>query len=168
MGIGLIFPPLVFVGVVVTTLARFFKSKDKKRSEAVEKIRSSLTEQLNQHQDKIIDDLKNKFTEYCSSINKNITEYFNELINGLQLITDNLETASSQLDSNIQYLNRSYAKRILDWCLDQYEPLDDAKVVNTIAKVKRDFGKTINIKPRQTVIIKKTPSEIKEVWLFWV
>ena len=131
--------------------------------DAYEKIRSSLTEQLNQHQDKIIDDLKNKFAEYCSSINKNITEYFDELINGLQLITNNLETASSQLDSNIQYLNRSYAKRILDWCLDQYEPLDETKVVNTIAKVKRDFGKIINIQPKQTIIIKKTPSEIKEV-----
>ena len=160
---GFVALPFVIAAGIVGGIAQLFKSKEKKRSEAVEKIRSSLTEQLNQHQDKIIDDLKNKFTEYCSSINKNITEYFNELINGLQLITDNLETASSQLDSNIQYLNRSYAKRILDWCLDQYEPLDDAKVVNTIAKVKRDFGKTINIKPRQTVIIKKTPSEIKEV-----
>lgn len=167
-GVGLIlagfaFPPLAIAGIVVNVIAQFFKSKEKKQREAVEKIRSSLTEQLNQHQSKIIDDLQNNFNKYCSSINNNITEYFDELINGLQLIANNLETASNQLDSNIQYLNRSYAKRILDWCLDQYEPLEDTKICNTIAKVERDFGKTMNIKPRQTVIIKKTPSEIKEV-----
>jgi hypothetical protein len=160
---GFVATPFLLAAGIVTGIAQFFKSKEKKRSEAVEKIRSSLTDQLNQHQSKTIDDLKNNFNKYCDSINNNITEYFDELINGLQLIANNLKTASNQLDNNIKYLNRSYAKRILDWCLDQYEPLEDGKICNTIAKVERDFGKTMKIEPRQTVIIKKTPEEIKEV-----
>lgn len=160
-GIGA-FPFFIASGIT-NLLAGLFKSEKEKRSKAVEKIRISLTQQLNDNQDKTIAEITIFLTEYCHSLTFNIHQYFDELIQGLHLISTNLETASNQLEIASRDLNQAYAKRIIDWCLDRYEPLNKSVIINTIAKVNREFGKTIYIKPRQAIEIQKAPSEIKEV-----
>ena len=52
------------VGGVIAMLGGFFKSKDQKRREAVQKISSSLSSQLQQQKIKTIEQLRNSFNEY--------------------------------------------------------------------------------------------------------
>ena len=115
----------IFKADLPTLASSLFKSEKDKRREAVEKIRASLTEQLNKNQDKLNSDFQNSFTNYCDSATINITKYFDELIGELESITQDLKTANSQINQANIYLNQAYAKRIIDWCVEKYEPLTD-------------------------------------------
>ncbi|MEM9923143.1 MAG: hypothetical protein AAF915_05220 [Cyanobacteria bacterium P01_D01_bin.50] len=85
------------------------------------------------------------------------------MITGLEGIRKELNTAKTKLDNNMNYLNRAYAKRIIDWCIGKYEALNDSSIIKTIAKVKRDFGKTMNIQTKSEIKINKSQEEINLV-----
>jgi hypothetical protein len=50
------------------------------------------------------------------------------LIAGLEAIAKQLEEAKKKLSGTANYLNRAYAKRIIDWCTEQNEPLTDERI----------------------------------------
>jgi len=141
-------PPLgivMAIGTIVSIITGFFKSKKEKQREAAEKISQSLNNQLEEYQQKTLTKAKEEFIKYYDSVAVNINNYFDELIYGIEKISEQLAKTKSQLDSSTNYLNRVYAKRIIDWCLDKYEPLKDEEIIKTISKVQRDFGKSITI-----------------------
>lgn len=151
------------VGTAISFVSGLFKSKDDKKREAAEKISDSLTSQLNDYQQKTLYQAEGEFKKNCNTVANSINNYFEELIAGLEGITKELNTAKTKLDNNANYLNRAYAKRIIDWCLGKYEPLDDSSIINTIAKVKRDFGKTMTIQTKSEINLNKSLEEIKLV-----
>jgi hypothetical protein len=71
-----------------------------------------------------------------------------ELIEGLLAIATQLETAKNKLDGTANYLNRAYAKRIVDWCCEQHEPLTDEGINRTFSKVERVFGRSMSIQTK--------------------
>lgn len=148
---------------VIGGIGGLFKSKDQKRREAVQNISSSLAIQLNNHRQTTLQHAKDNFGKYCDSVAMNINTYFEELIAGLEAIAVQFEAAQTKLSGTANYLNRAYAKRIIDWCLEQYEPLTDEEINRTIAKVKREFGRSMSIQTKSSLQLRKSQEEIKRV-----
>ncbi|OWY68421.1 GTPase [cyanobacterium TDX16] len=158
------FAPLIGIAaIVIGGIAGFFKSKNEKRREAVQKISSSLNQQISSYKQKTLQQIQEEFSKYCDSVATAVDTYFEELIQGLEAIASQLELARKRLDGTANYLNRAYAKRILDWSIEQYEPLSDEAINQNIAKVQRDFGRNITIYPRAEIKLKKSQDEIKQV-----
>ncbi|PAX58490.1 GTPase [Brunnivagina elsteri] len=160
-------PPVgIFLGIagtVLSVISNFLKSKEQKRREAVENIRNSLNNQLEDYQQKMLTKAKEEFSKYCDAVAVNINNYFDELIQGIKKISEQLVKAKTQLDSSANYLNRAYAKRIIDWCFDKYEPLTDEGIIKTISKVQRDFGRSIKIITKSELQFKKSQETINRV-----
>ena len=160
-------PPIGFaIGIVATVIGSitgFFKSKEQKQREAAQNISDSLISQLDDYQQETLQQAEKEFNKYCNSVANSVNNYFEELIAGLEGIAEELNTAKAKLDNNANDLNRAYAKRIIDWCIDKYEPLDDSSIIKTIAKVKRDFGKNMTIQTKSEIKINKSQEEINLV-----
>ncbi len=159
-------PPLgiiMAIGTVISAITNFFKSQKEKQREAAEKISQSLNNQLEEYQRKTLTKAAEEFSKYCDAVAVNINNYFDELIQGIEKISEQLTIAKSKLDSSANYLNRAYAKRIINWCLDKYEPLTDESIIKTIGKVERDFGRSITIKTKYELKLIKSPVIVNRV-----
>lgn len=148
---------------VFGAITSFFMSRDEKRIEAVEKISQSLSNQLEEYQQKTLVKAEEEFSKYCDVLAVNINNYFNELIQGIEKITEQLSIAKSKLDASANDLNRAYAKRIIDWCLDKSEPLTDEGIIKTIEKVERDFGISTTIKTTTKFKLLKSQEIVNKV-----
>jgi len=151
------------VNAVVSGIVGMFKSKDEKRREAVINISTSLKSQLNTQRQSTLQQAKGDFGKYSDSVTTNINIYFEELISGLDAIATHLERAKKKLSGTENYLNRSYAKRIIDWCTEENETLTDERINETIAKVQRDFGCNIKIVTKSQVQPRKSLEDIKHI-----
>jgi len=154
---------LGIIGTFVNLITGFFKSNQQKRREAVENISKSLENQLKTYQENALAQAKEDFGKYCNDVAQSINTYFEELIQGLEVITEQLARAKCKLDETSNYLNRAYAKRIIDWCCNKSEPLTDEAIYQTIIKVKRDFGRGMNIQTKIPLKLSKSSDEIKQV-----
>ena len=148
---------------VIGGIVGLFKSKDKNCREAVQNISSSLAIQLNNHKRTTLQHANDNLGKYSNSVAMNINTYFEELIAGLEVIGVQLEAAKTKLSATTNYLNRAYGKRIIDWCLEQYEPLTEEKTNRTIAKLKREFGHSMSIQTKSSLQLRKSPDELKRV-----
>jgi tRNA U34 5-carboxymethylaminomethyl modifying GTPase MnmE/TrmE/uncharacterized tellurite resistance protein B-like protein len=165
--VGFFAPPVgIALGIaagVVSLITGLFKSKDEKRREAVQKISSSLVEQINKQKESTLQQAESSFKKSGAEVAMNINIYFEELIAGLESISKHLQEAKSKLSDKANYLNRAYAKRILDWCMEQYEPLTDERINRNIAKVKRNFGRGMTIQTKSNFKLGKSQEDIKRV-----
>ncbi|MEG4499580.1 50S ribosome-binding GTPase [Microcoleus sp. F10-C6] len=152
------------VSAVVSGIVGMFKSQDEKRREAVINISTSLESQLNTHRQRTLQQAKGDFGKYSDSVTRNINIYFEELIAGLEAIATELEKAKNRLSGTANYLNRAYAKRIIDWCVEENETLTDERINETIAKVQRDFGRSkMKIVTKSQVQLLKSLEDIKHI-----
>lgn len=159
-------PPLgIIMGIATVTsmIVGFFKSHKEKQDEAAKKISKSLNSQLEEYQQKILTKAKEEFSNYSYTVAFDINNYFERLIQGIETISDQLKTAINQLDNSANYLNRAYAKRIIDWSLEEYESLTDESIRKNISKVKRYFGRSITIKTKSKIKVIKSQEIIKLV-----
>lgn len=156
----------VFTGVAAAAylfLDKFFKSKDKKRREAVKKISDSLFNQLNGCKITVLQNAEDNFKTSCYELSSTIDNYFEDLLQGLNLLATQLETAKNKLEGTVNYLNKAYAKRIFDWCNEQTEPLTDESINKTISKVERHFGHTMNIQTKTEFKPRKSIEDVQQV-----
>jgi GTP-binding protein EngB required for normal cell division/uncharacterized tellurite resistance protein B-like protein len=151
------------IGTVVGGITLLLKSKDQKRREAAHKISESLYEQLNTEKQKVLEKAESEFLKNCGSVSTNIESYFKELALGLESFSLTLEEAQKKFSAQANYLNRFYAKRILDWSQEKYEPLTEEGARKTVAKVQRKFGHKMTILTRSELTIKKSMDELKKV-----
>ncbi|WP_315791433.1 hypothetical protein [Fischerella sp. JS2] len=160
-------PPLaifvVAIGAVFSVITNFFKSQKEKQREAVEKISQSLNNQLEEYQRKTLSKAAEEFSKYCDAVAVNINNYFDELIQGIEKISKHLAKAKSQLDESANYLNRAYAKRVIDWCFEKYEQLTDEGIIKTIGKVQRNFGRSIKIQTKYKLTFVKSQEIVNRV-----
>ncbi len=169
VGAGLMFvaPPIgIAVGLVgagLNLISNWFTSKAEKRRKAVEQINRSLRYQVLKQRRAITDKAIENLEKYSSDIFTSINSYFDELTEGLDDISNQLQKAQSSLEATVNYLNSGYAKRIIDWSMEQYEPLTVENVKKAIAKVERNFGQNITIQTKAEIELKKSLSEIKQV-----
>ncbi|MGK7890634.1 MAG: hypothetical protein AB4042_14985, partial [Leptolyngbyaceae cyanobacterium] len=161
--LAFVFPPLgllSIVGSVTSWLASQFKSREQKRHEAVENISISLRRQLDEQQEKVMQQSRDNFAKYCQSIIMTVDDYFEELVQGIGAIANHLNTAQDKLANAANYLNRAYAKRIIDWATDQPESLTDTTIRQKICKVNRNFGHSMEIQTTTTLPLTKFQDEI--------
>ena len=169
LGAGLFFvaPPVgIAVGLFGTALnliSNLLPQGAEKRRKAVYNIANSLRQQIMRQRKSIIEKSTNNFENYCSKVSKSINSYFNELTDGLNDVSNCLENAQKSLDATVNYLNCGYAKRIIDWSIEQYEPLNVANVKKVVAKVDRKFGQSIIIQTKTEIELEKSLEEIKQV-----
>jgi len=164
--LAFVFPPLGLIGVaggVASWLAGQFKSRDQKRHEAVENISTSLRRQLEEQQEKVLQQANKNFEESCQSVAAAVDNYFEELVQGIEAIATQLKSAQGKLSNAANYLNRAYAKRIVDWATDQYEPLTDTAISRKIRKVSRVFGHSLQIQTTTALPLTRTQDEICKV-----
>ncbi len=148
---------------LILILKNFFKSKEQKRREAVQKISEKLYTELNQEKRKCLKQADDDFIQSSQSIITEIEVYFNDLIKGLDDIAKHLDKANNELKDNSKWLNRGYAKRIIDWLNDRDEELNDQNINNSIKKVERNFGQKIFIQTKVKISINKSSEELKMV-----
>ncbi|MGB3401065.1 MAG: GTPase [Microcoleaceae cyanobacterium] len=151
------------VGGLFSMASGLFKSRDQKRQEAVKQISNSLRNQLYTSKKKVLQEADNNFDNHCISVRNNIDSYFNQLISGLEYLSQELQEAEKDLQIHTDNLNQAYAKRIIDWCQEKYEPLTEAKIQQTVAKVSREFGKNIHIITHSELTIQKPLAQLKQV-----
>jgi uncharacterized tellurite resistance protein B-like protein/GTP-binding protein EngB required for normal cell division len=152
------------IGTAIAWAADIFKSEDQKRREAVGKITSSLRDQLETQQAQVSKNTKDDFIKSCRQTERDIDQYFEELIAGVEAITTELRTSQVQIQGTANYLNRAYAKRLIDYCLKQYNPLTDVGISQAIFKVERQFGQSINIQTNSNIkISKKLQEDLKRI-----
>lgn len=151
------------VSAVVSGIVGMFKSKDEKRREAVINISTSLETQLNTQRQKTLQQAERDFGKYSDFVTKNINIYFEELIAGLEAIATHLERAKKKLSGIENYLNRAYAKRIIDWCAEKYETMTDECINQIIATVERDLGRNMKIVTKSKVQQLKSLEDIKHI-----
>ncbi|MBD2299565.1 GTPase [Nostoc sp. FACHB-190] len=160
-------PPVgIFLGVTgisLNLISNLFKSEEQKRDEAVKNLCKTLREQLKDEENKMLDKSQEYFNKCFISVESNISDYFNELIESLEIIIKHLENTQNKLDGCADNLNRAYAKRIVDWCADKYEPLTDEGIITTIAQVDRDFGRNIKIQTKSEFKSKRFQKIINQV-----
>lgn len=168
--LALTFTPLGIVagiatgaGTIAGLVKGLFKSRNEKRHEAVQKISASLEEQLEKQQEKMLEQAEKDFEKYCQSVAIAIDEYFEELIQGIAALASQLESAQQALLKVATYLNRAYAKRVIDWATDQYEPLTDMSISKKIRQVDRDFGRSLRIQTTTALSLTKSPDEICQI-----
>lgn len=161
--LAFVFPPLGLLSVaggIASWFAGQFKSRDQKRHEAVENISISLRRQLEEQQEKILQQSTENFENYCQSVASAVDNHFEELIQGIQAIVNQLKFAQGKLANAANYLNRAYAKRIIDWATGQPEPLTDTAISKKIRKVSRDFGRNLQIQTTTALSLTKPQDEI--------
>ena len=165
--IGFVIPPLgIFMGIVGGLMSFFgglFESRNEKRRKAVKQISKSLSKQLKEQKEKVLKQANTDFRKHCSDFANNIHNYFDELVEGLDAIATQLETAKGKLQDTINYLNCGYAKRIIDWSLEKYEPLNVKNVKEIIAKVEREFGHHMKIYTKSELDFKISEEQIKQI-----
>ncbi|MDJ0727699.1 MAG: 50S ribosome-binding GTPase, partial [Prochloraceae cyanobacterium] len=156
-------PPVGIVtgiaGGVISFLGGFLEDRNTKRRKAVKNISDSLNSQLEEQKKNELKEANKNWQKACDDCAKDIDRYFDELIEGLNAIATQLETAKEKLDNTIDYLNCGYGKRIVDWSCEKYEPLNVKNVKKTIVKVERKFGHWIKIHTNSKLNIKISEAE---------
>ncbi|MDJ0531573.1 MAG: 50S ribosome-binding GTPase [Xenococcaceae cyanobacterium MO_207.B15] len=154
---------VMIVGGLINFIGSFWKSRKQKRLEAITNISSSLESQMKEQKQSILKQTQSNLSKYCFNVFDNVNQYFDDLIQGLEAISSKLEQAQRSLDATVNYLNYGYAKRIVDWATEQNDTLTIKNAKTTIAKVKRNFGRSIDIKTQTNIELKKSCDEMKQI-----
>ncbi|MEA5510335.1 hypothetical protein VB715_11225 [Crocosphaera sp. UHCC 0190] len=165
--IALFIPPVGIImgigGALINLSGGWFKSRDQKRKEAVQNIRIALESQLKSQQEDMIKQSQNEFDDSCSDIVKKINNYFQSLKQALEEIDAQFQQASNNLEKPYDFLNRAYGKRIIDYCLKEYQPLTEANINTDLAKFERIFGNKIEIKTKKFFDFKISQSKLEQI-----
>lgn len=159
-------PAGLFIGIVggvISFISGWFKSQEQKRREAVQNISTFLSDHLNQQQKEILEKAEINFNQYCADVANNIDNYFDQLTKGLEDIVQTFEVAAQELDQTSDYLNRAYAKRIIDWCNKEYKSLTEEEINKTIAKLERDFSNNMIITTQVKLDLNINEIQLKRV-----
>ena len=154
----------VMMGAVfLNNLIGIFKSPEEKRRFAVQRVSKLLAPQIRERQQAIMEEAMVKFREYYRYASGSMDSYFEGLIQGLESLIPELETPKKKFDASVQTLNLAYAKRIVDWCLENYEPLTEQNIHKTITKVERNFGSRMTIETKFAIQSRMSTQQINQI-----
>jgi uncharacterized tellurite resistance protein B-like protein/GTP-binding protein EngB required for normal cell division len=156
--------PLAIVFGLVSGAMEWFKSDEQKRQEAADKIAPPLRSQLQVQQVEVSKKAKDDLGKSCTQVKTEIDNYFTELIEGVEAISSELRKSQMEIQGAADDLNRAYAKRIIDYCFKNYNPLTDVGIKQDIAKVVREFGRSMQIQTQSKVkISEKMQENLKQI-----
>lgn len=132
---------LTGLGIVVSFISSLFKSREKKRQEAIENIQKQLKDSIDKNAPSYISKQIKGINENCLKAIDRIDCVFKELIEGFDDIETIINTLIERYDGTIDYLNRVYAWRIMNFIgADRQYDLQD------IIGVERTYGNNMIIK----------------------
>lgn len=142
-------------GIAMKIIGIFPKFDEQKKMDAIENIEKQLNDYINDQESQSINSASGIFINQSKNICDMINTYLGELIDGLVVILNELREAQKLLTISLEDINLGYAKRILDYCQDYYEPLTSDSIQASISSVERDFAKQITIHLNPDFSIKK-------------
>ena len=132
------------VGLVVGLLGGLFKSKEKKIQEATDKLYNSIIESIEKNESKHINDICDNFSNSHKDITKKIDRSINNLCKYLDSIHNNLRKINHKIAGDLEYLNKVYAYRIINYANKKEIVEIDIEKLHQI-NVSRNYGKSIKI-----------------------
>jgi len=133
------------VAILGSLLSGLFKSKEEKVREATQKLYSSIKESIEENETKTINDILKTFEEKHTEIKKTVLNIIEKLLGNIQIVITQINPEIKHLNENIQYLNKIYAYRIINYINNKKSFDIDINQLKFI-EVKRDYGKELKIK----------------------
>lgn len=153
---------ITIAGILVSLAASLFSSKDKRRQNAVNKIhqsiKKSILESLNKQTDKAGECVAQELSKQINNVDK----LYIDLIDGLNSMRNQSGIMSNKYLSQIDWLNRVYAWRIVQFLNKDNEEFSVKRVNDTIKKVERSQKGIIKIKTARRYKVNNT-SQLDEV-----
>jgi GTP-binding protein EngB required for normal cell division len=143
--------PVALVALVIKLVASLFESQSTKRAKAVRAIEKSLRQQLDSYHAKVEKKVSAKLKSRAKLITLGYTDYFTQLADATSSLSSQISMAAAGLGQASADASRLFAKRVVDWAENRYEPLSRSAVDHRIDGVRRAFGVTM------TIFIKKRP-----------
>lgn len=137
---------ITIAGILISLGSNLFLSKEKRRQKAINKIHSSMKESILKDEDKQIREMKSQVELQLSKQISNIDKIFEDLINGMLKMKSVTGVMSEAYRRNIEWINKVYAWRIIQYISDSQEPFDIKRIESTIKSVNRNNPKEIIIK----------------------
>ena len=141
-------------GLIVGLLANLFKSKAKKRQEAIEKLSDSLQKSMEKNKTEVDKQIPQIIKNALEKMSLNIEELLSQIQSGARTIEKSSLVLLNKYKKSFDEANRYYAKRICDFCSDNIKPELEHDDYSGI-KVKRDYGKEIQIQTNAVFSRKK-------------
>lgn len=133
------------VGGVIGIISGFFKSKEQKVREASQKLYSSIKGSIEENQNKIINDILNNFENKHKEIKKSVLNFIEKLQENINIVLTQIKPEIKFLENNIEYLNKIYAYRIINYINNKKILEIEDSVIDEI-NITRNYGKEFIIK----------------------
>ncbi len=155
---------LSIVGMVIQGIASLLKNKSTKDQEAIHELSRKLQNNLKNTKEQTVREILNNFNRNSDEMSSKIDRYFENLIKRIEEISQQFKRTKNNLSTQVNFLNRAYAKRIVDWCRQEQDVLlNDNVIALEITDVQRDFGKQMKIKIKPKHQLKKSEEEVTKI-----
>ncbi len=151
---------IMMTAFLINSIISVSKTREEKRTFALERISKLLLPQIQQTQATILEKARLNFGNYYREAAISSNNYFEIIIQGLEALIPQFVTPQKKLETIAYSLNLFYSKRIVDWCLGKSEPLTESAINKTITKIKRDFASRIDIETKFEISSKIPQTEI--------
>jgi hypothetical protein len=152
---------LVGAGVLVGLLSMLFKSKEKKRKEAIEKLSDSLQRSMDENNNSILKQIPKIIEDALTEISNKIEENLSNIQIAAEAIELSSKTLLSKYEKSYNTINSYFAKRICDFCINSSKQKLEVNDYSNL-QVERDYGKSILIKT-DIVISEKKIEDIQNI-----
>lgn len=145
--LGLITGPVGWIatgiGVLATGISSLFKSKAKKRQEAINKLYNNIVNSINENKPKTIKEVLSKMEKTIDESHKAVYNSYDSLKRAMIISIEKAEELSRKYEEAIKKLDFYYACRILEYIVEEEDRSIDA--IKIISHVEREYGKDIII-----------------------
>ena len=140
---------LAGLGLVVGLISGLFKSKTKKRQEAINRVYQSVKQSIEEASPRNIDACLGEIEKATHEIIDRIDSIFTELIAGLEATVHAGDCLVASYQAECLFLNKVYAWRIIQHLEQRYSVFSHEQMDSIISQVNRIEGKEIQIKIKQ-------------------
>lgn len=144
---GILFGLATFVGGL-------FKSKEKKRAEAIEKLTDALYDAIREQKREVLKAADDKFSKLHRNTLQQLGSYFGIMVQTARVVNDELGLVIHELDECIGELERLFAWRAINFArfgMDAPEEINLEQVESEVFSVEREAGKAFVITASETV-----------------
>jgi ribosome biogenesis GTPase A len=146
------------ISALIGLFSGFFKSKEQKIREAIEKLSSSLTESLNKQEQEIHAKTQEQFDTIHKKINSVLSKYFSEMIDTCVRMLSQISAAEQTLEKQEHDLNKVLAWRIVNYAhglSHRSTDINQADIDRKILEVERSFGSSLTIRTKEKLSSKQ-------------
>jgi GTPase Era involved in 16S rRNA processing len=152
---------VTIIGGVVALVSNLFKSKEKKRREAIEKLNNRLQSSLDEHKKAVMKQIPDIISSGFTLMSKAVDSILEKLENASAVLEKNSGQLLEKMNFTLNLVNKYYVRRIMDYGIGKESGVLNRKDYEQL-EVYRDYGKSIFIKSN-IVFSKSKLAEIEEI-----